>query len=130
MPLLLCFLVYHDSVAQKKELIQDEKTILERANEALDASMRPGGELYESVLNEHLFGTYVIEVSFRDKGDISSVFVVSAQNGDIPSQNRFKDLVHQSRMPFKMPKGSQYRTTHTFDLSTIQTQITPVNRTE
>ena len=107
------------ALAQKKELIQDKETILARAGEALDASMQPGGTLYEAVLKEHLTGTYVIQVSFRDKGDISSVFVESAQGGNIPTQNRFKDLVHQGRMPFKMPKGRQYSVTHTFNLNAI-----------
>ena len=117
--LLLSVIMATSALAQKKELIQDKETILVRADEALAASMRPGGELYEAVAKEHLTGTYAIQVSFRDKGDISSVFVVSAENGNIPSQNRFKDLVLQGRMPFKMPKGRQYQVTHTFDLNAI-----------
>jgi hypothetical protein len=48
------------------------------------------------------------------------VFVVSAEDADIPSQNRFKDLIHGCKMPFKMPKGRQYRLEHTFDLNAIQ----------
>ena len=116
--LLLVLLGTHAS-AQKKELIEDKETILARADEALAAAMLPGGELLEAVLKERLIGTYAIQVSFRDKGDIASVFVVSAENGDIPSQNRFKDLVLQGRMPFKMPKGRQYNVTHTFDLNAI-----------
>lgn len=130
LPFLLCAILCHAGMAQKKELIQDEQTILARANESLDAAMQPGGELHEAVVKEHLTGTYVLEVSFCGKGDISSVFVVSAENGNIPSQNRFKDLVHQSRMPFKMPKGRQYRVTHTFDLSNTQTTLLPENRSE
>ena len=120
--ILIFLLVAFEStsaIAQKKELIQDKETILARAGEALDASMQPGGNLYEAVLKEHLTGIYVMKVSFRDKGDISSVFVESGQGGDIPTQNRFKDLVHQGRMPFKMPKGRQYSVTHTFDLNAI-----------
>ncbi len=105
--------------AQKKELIEDKETILARASEVLDASLRPGSEVYEAIVKENLIGRYVLQVSFRDKGDISSVFVVSAEGHDIRSQNRFKDLIHLSRMPFKMPKGRQYRIEHTFDLNTL-----------
>ena len=76
--------------------------------------------MYDAVVKEGLKGRYVMEVSFRDKGDISSVFVVSAEDADIPSQNRFKDLIHGCTMPFKMPKGRQYRLEHTFDLNAIQ----------
>lgn len=105
--------------AQKKELLEDKETILTRAAQALDAALQPGQELYEAVVKEQLIGRYVIQVSFREKGDISSVFVVSAEAHDQRSQNRFKDLVHQLEMPFKMPKGRQYRIEHTFDLNAI-----------
>ena len=105
--------------AQKKELLQDKEVILIAAAQALDASIRPEGVLYEKVVKEQLIGRYVLQVSFREKGDISSVFVVSAEEADIRSQNRFKDLVHFIDLPFKMPKGQQYRIEHTFDLNAI-----------
>ncbi|HQW98699.1 MAG TPA: hypothetical protein PLS30_07070 [Flavobacteriales bacterium] len=117
--LLLLASISSFSFAQKKELIQDKEAILARAAEVFDASLRPGSEVYEAVIAENLIGRYVLQVSFRDKGDISSVFVVDATDHDIRSQNRFKDLVHQCRMPFKMPKGRQYRSEHTFDLNSI-----------
>lgn len=105
--------------AQKKELLQDKEVILARAAQALDAAIQPTGALYEQVVKENLIGRYVIQVSFREKGDISSVFVVTAEEADIRSQNRFKDLVHFIDLPFKMPKGRQYRLEHTFDLNAI-----------
>ena len=71
-------------------------------------------------MKENLTGKYVLQVSFREKGDISSVFVLSAEGHDQRSQNRFKDLIHFLELPFKMPKGRQYRIEHTFDLNTIQ----------
>lgn len=120
--LLLCWLttiLTLTAAAQKKELLEDKGTILARAAEAFDASLQPGMEMYETIVKEKLIGRYVLQVSFRDKGDISSVFVVSAEGHDLRSQNRFKDLVHLSRMPFKMPKGRQYRIEHTFDLNAI-----------
>lgn len=120
--LLLCWLTTMltlTAAAQKKELLEDKGTILARAAEVFDASLQPGTEIYETIVKEKLIGRYVLQVSFRDKGDISSVFVVSAEGHDLRSQNRFKDLVHLSRMPFKMPKGRQYRIEHTFDLNAI-----------
>ncbi len=116
--LLACLSV--SAVAQKKELLADRETIMARAAQALDASLQPGTDLHEVIMKENLIGKYVLEVSFRDKGDISSVFVVSAEDHDQRSQNRFKDLVHFMEMPFKMPKGQHYRIAHTFDLNTVQ----------
>lgn len=117
--LLLLLATAFSAHAQKKELLEDKETILARAAEALTASLQPGSAIHEAVVKEQLIGRYVLQVSFRDKGDISSVFVVSADGHDIRSQNRFKDLVHLSAMPFKMPKGRQYRIEHTFDLNAI-----------
>ena len=105
--------------AQKKELLEDKDTIMARAAQALDAALQPSADLHEAIVKENLIGKYVLQVSFRDKGDISSVFVVSAEAHDQRSQNRFKDLVHFQEMPFKMPKGRQYRIEHTFDLNSI-----------
>lgn len=117
--LLTALILCTHATAQKKELIQDKETILARAAQALDAAIAPGGALHEAIVKEGLTGRYVLQVSFRDKGDISSVFVVNATDHDIRSQNRFKDLVHLAQMPFKMPKGRQYRIEHTFDLNAI-----------
>jgi hypothetical protein len=105
--------------AQKKELLEDKEAILARAGQALDSALQPGTGLHEAIVKENLIGRYVLQVSFRDKGDISSVFVVSAEGHDLRSQNRFKDLIHFTEMPFKMPKGRQYRIEHTFDLNAI-----------
>lgn len=117
--LALAMLVATTVHAQKKELLEDKATILARANEALDDAMKPGGALYEAVVKEKLTGKYTLQISIHEKGDISSVFVESAETHDIRSQNRFKDLVHFLKLPFKMPKGRQYRIAHTFNLNTI-----------
>lgn len=118
--LLFIVLLPLGSFAQKKELLEDKETIMARAAQALDGALQPGTDLHETIVKENLIGKYVLQVSFREKGDISSVFVVSAEGHDQRSQNRFKDLVHFLELPFKMPKGRQYRIEHTFDLNTIQ----------
>ncbi len=116
--LLLCGTAL-SATAQKKELLEDKEIILSRAAQAFDAALQPGNDLHDAIVKENLIGKYVLQVSFREKGDISSVFVVSAEGHDQRSQNRFKDLVHLLDLPFKMPKGRQYRTEHTFDLNNI-----------
>ena len=108
------------ATAQKKELVQDKQEILDRAAAAFDAAMQPGGALYTAVSEEKLIGNYLLQVSFREKGDVSSVFVVTAEDHDIRSQNRIKDLVHQLELPFKMPKDKQYRIDHRFDLNSCK----------
>jgi heme exporter protein D len=119
MTLLVLLLLGSTTAAQKKELLEEKETILARAAQVLDAEMRAGRSLHAAVVKEDLIGRYVLQVSIRDKGDISSVFVVSAEGHDTRSQNRFKDLVHFTELPFKMPKGRHYRLEHTFDLNAI-----------
>lgn len=117
--LLCCALISMSALAQKKELLVDKAEILTAAATSFDALLKPGSPIYAAVVKEGLKGRYVLQVSFRDKGDISSVFVVSTEDSDIRSQNRFKDLIHGCKMPFKMPKGRQYRLEHTFDLNAL-----------
>ncbi|MBK9175824.1 MAG: hypothetical protein IPM46_05690 [Flavobacteriales bacterium] len=63
------------AAAQRKELIVDKEAILARAAQAFDAALQPGAELHATVLAEDLIGRYVLQVSIRDHGDVSSVFV-------------------------------------------------------
>jgi len=118
--IMVCLFLAQYTYGQKMELVEDKEVILKRVAEAFDAFLEPGAALHEAVLEEKLIGRYVLQVSFKDKGDITSVFVVSAEAHDIRSQNRIKDLVHMSRLPFKTPKGRQYRLEHIFDLNAIQ----------
>ena len=111
--LLLAFCT--TAFAQKKELIQDKKAIQERANVELDAAMAPGGPLYALIQENGLKGSMDAQISFREKGDVSSVFVV-AFDGTIADQNRFRSALHDFRFNFKMPKGQQYRIEKHFDL--------------
>lgn len=108
--------------AQQRELLQDNAEIERRAIQELEAAMQgPEGYLYKAVIKEDLTGRLKLQVSLSDKGDIRSVQVLDREGGDIRSQNRFKDLVHQARFStFKTPKGKQYRIEHTFDLDALR----------
>ena len=108
--------------AQKKQLLEDKEIILATAAAQLDSALMSGTKIHEAIIKEGLIGKYVLRVSFREKGDVSSVFVVSANDHDIRSQNRFKDLIHQFRFNFKLPKGRQYRIEHEFDLNALDQQ--------
>lgn len=104
----------------QREYLEDRDEIVRRAAAELDAAMRPEGTLYKAVLKEQLTGSYLLQISLGDKGDIRSVQVLDRQGGDIPSQNRFKQLVHSARFNyFKTAKGRQYRFEHRFDLDVL-----------
>lgn len=105
----------------QREYLEDKEAIQQRAVAELEAAMRgPDGSLYKAVVKEKLKGSYLLEISLGDKGDIRSVQVLERVGGDIPSQNRFKQLVHDARFSsFKTPKGKQYLITHRFNLDAL-----------
>lgn len=110
------------NVLGQREYLEDKDVIQQRAIAELEAAMQgPDGFLYKAVVKEGLTGSYRLEISLSDKGDIRSVQVLDRQGGDIPSQNRFKQLVHSARFSsFKTPKGKQYRIEHSFDLDALK----------
>ena len=116
--LLCCALLTVGATAQKKELIREKAAIQERANAELDAAMAPGGTLYTVIQENGLKGSMDAQISFREKGDVSSVFVV-AFSGSISDQNRFRSALHEFRFDFKMPKGQQFRIEKHFDLNPV-----------
>lgn len=105
--------------AQQMLSLSDEQAIASKVKSELQSALAPGGPLNERVVEERLIGRYTIQISLHKNGDVSSVFVMSAEEGDIRSQNRFKDLLHAFRFDFKMPKGKQYRVEIPFDLNNI-----------
>ncbi|HMN05630.1 MAG TPA: hypothetical protein PKD45_07875 [Flavobacteriales bacterium] len=106
--------------AQKREYLEDKDEIQRRAIGQMAAALQPEGVLYKAVMKEHLTGSYDLQISFGDKGEMLSVQVLERRGGDIPSQNRFRQLVHELRLNgFKTPKGKQYRIVQTFDLDAL-----------
>ncbi|MEX1132084.1 MAG: hypothetical protein WEC15_02565 [Flavobacteriales bacterium] len=119
--LTILLLLLSTAVLGQREYLEDKDVIQQRAIAELGVAMHgPDGFLYKTVVKEKLTGRYHLEISLGDKGDIRSVQVLERIGGDIPSQNRFKQLVHDSRFSsFKTPKGKQYRIEHHFDLDAI-----------
>lgn len=118
--LLLALFMAMAASAQKREYLDDKEEIQRRASEQMALAMQPDGALYKAVLKERLSGSYDLQISFGDKGEMLSVLVLERRGGDIPSQNRFRQLVHELRLNgFKTPKGKQYRIVQTFDLDAL-----------
>lgn len=106
--------------AQKREYLEDKDEIQRRAIGQMTAALQPEGVLYKAVMKEQLTGSYDMQISFGDKGNVQSVQVLDRRGGDIPSQNRLRQLVHGLRLSgIKLPKGKQYRIGHTFDLDAL-----------
>ena len=74
----------------------------------------PEGELYLFGVANNLKGEYIFKVTLGDRGKVTTVFVISREGDDIPSQNKLKDAVKTFRFSFKLPKNKDYSFNHKF----------------
>lgn len=101
--------------AENRPLLESKEMIIQQACLELEKAMTPpGGELYQLGQKFNIKGTYDLQLTIRDKGNVVSVFVAEQKDGNIPSQNRLKDAVFAFRFSFKMPKNKDYKFNYTF----------------
>ena len=101
--------------AKEHILLESKTEIISQAIKELERAMKsPEGELYLMGQKFRVKGEYNFQLTIRDKGNVSSVFVVDQKNGDIPSQNRLKDAVFAFHLSFKMPKNKDYKFNYSF----------------
>lgn len=111
----LSVLFFFNVKAQKKELIEYQDDIIKRATYELDSAMKaPEGILFLFSQKKHIHGTYVIDLTIREKGEVASVYCVGNEGGSIESQNILKDFVKNFVFNFKMPKGKRYKFQYEF----------------
>jgi hypothetical protein len=101
--------------AENRPLLESKEEIIRQANLDLGKAMTPPeGVLYQFGQKFNIKGTYTLQLTIRDKGNVVSVFVAEQKDGNIPSQNRLKDAVFAFRLSFKMPKNKDYKFNYTF----------------
>lgn len=103
------------SFAQKKILIEDSDAIIEAATRELDSAMQgPEGTLYLFAQNTPIRGVYTLDISIREKGQVSSLYIVGNEGGSIEFQNKLRSFMMDYIFHFKMPKGKIYKFRYTF----------------
>lgn len=101
--------------AENRPLLESREEIISQAKLELEKAMTPPeGELYQLGQKYNIKGTYNLQLTIRDKGNVVSVFVAEQHEGNIASQNRLKDAVFAFRLSFKMPKNKDYKFNYTF----------------
>ncbi|HLO91901.1 MAG TPA: hypothetical protein VK172_12120 [Lentimicrobium sp.] len=104
------------SFSQKRLTLNDEKQIITRAvTELNDAFARPDGIMYKKIAALNLSGTYIYDVTIRNKGAVATVFSVNSGDNDIKIQNRIKDLIYEYKLSFNMLKGKSYKFRYTLN---------------
>ncbi|HCT72071.1 MAG TPA: hypothetical protein DF409_14985 [Bacteroidales bacterium] len=100
---------------QKKPFYQMKNEIIEKAIAELDSvSSVPGSAFLKEINESKLSGTYVFDITLREKGEVATVFVVNDGESPIAMQNRLKDIVKRYRFGFRVPKGKSYKFQYTF----------------
>ena len=115
---LLILLSFVDSkylIAQSTELVSDRDNLVSQAVSQLNTAMLPpAGELYTFASENKITGSYTFDLTFRKKGEMATVFVVSSENASIHMQNQLKDHLKAFRFDLTVPKGESRKFRHTF----------------
>ena len=115
---LLILLSFVDSkylIAQSTELVSGRDNLVSQAVSQLNTAMLPpDGELYTFASENKITGSYTFDLTFRKKGEMATVFVVSSENASIHMQNQLKDHLKAFRFDLTVPKGESRKFRHTF----------------
>jgi hypothetical protein len=118
--IILLVLITTAAFAQKKPkrvLLESKAEITEWAVKELDLGMTgPSGLILLFAEENGIKGTYIMDLTVADKGEIVTVFVVESKNSTIPQQNLFKDYLKDEFefITFKVQKGKKYKVRYTF----------------
>jgi hypothetical protein len=115
---LLILLSFVDSkylIAQSTELVSGRDNLVSQAVSQLNTAMLPpDGELYTFASENKITGSFTFDLTFRKKGEMATVFVVSSENASIHMQNQLKDHLKAFRFDLTVPKGESRKFRHTF----------------
>jgi len=113
--IVFILVIASNAVAQKKKLVESKEEVETIAKAEFDLAMKgPEGSLYLFGTENNIKGEYTFKVTLGDKGKVISIFVISREGGDIPSQNKVKDAVKAFRFNFKLPKNKDFSFEHKF----------------
>lgn len=109
-----------DLQAQKKKFYTTQEEVMEAAYLTLDRWME-SGELKEGIEKglekatgeTELKGTFVYDITIRNKGEVASLFKV-ASDAPVKVQNYFKNYLKEVTFPFKMAKNKSYKFQYEF----------------
>lgn len=111
--LSLTLFIGFSATAQKRIELNNSEQIVLAAVTNLDKYVN-SQKFKDFTSSNGISGTYLFEVSIRNKGEVVSVRALERE-GDIPSQNALKDFLKAYNFPFKLPKGSTYKFNYKFE---------------
>ena len=113
--LLFSFISLKSIIAQSAEVVSVQDNLVSQAVSQLNSAMLPpDGELYTFASENKITGSYTFDLTFRKKGEMATVFVISSENASIHMQNQLKDHLKAFRFDLTVPKGESRKFRHTF----------------
>ena len=115
--LLLAFILFsatsHTIYCQSKNAF-DKVAITQEARTQLTQMTSEEGELSVFSTKNDIKGEFVVDITLEGKGDVLTVFMVSASSEDIPRKNLLKDKLHALRFEnIRIPKKEKIKFRHT-----------------
>ena len=114
MALCLVFMMGALGAHAQKTLISDQEEVIQAAAKVMDEAMKTGS-LSELKQEHSITGSYIMDVTIRNKGEVVSIFVVERNGGSIEFQNMVKDAIKAMKMGFRMPKNKNYKFRYMFN---------------
>ena len=109
---VLFFVSSHTAHCQSKNAF-DKVAITEEAKSQL-TKMASEGELSVFNAKNGIKGEFVIDITIEGKGDVLTVFMVSANTDNIPDKNLLKDKLHALQFEnIRIPKKERIKFRHT-----------------
>jgi len=101
--------------AQSTNEVTSQDILISQAITQLDAAMQPPeGDIYKFATEHHIRGNFTFDLTFRKKGEMATVYVVSSENASIRMQNMLKDHLKTFRFNIKVPKKQSRKFRYTF----------------
>jgi hypothetical protein len=93
----------------------NEAAATQEAKTQLTSMALETGELTQFAAKNEIKGEFVFDITLQGKGDVLTVYMVSATSEDIAKKNLLKDKLHALRLEnIKIPKKEKIKLRHTF----------------
>jgi hypothetical protein len=95
----------------------NETEVIEKSKQQLDALVAPDGELNRYFRKKNVTGNFVFDITLQGKGDVITVFMVSAHPEGVQPNNIFKDKLYTLKLTdVKIPKKARVKFRHSLTI--------------
>jgi hypothetical protein len=113
--ILLFALISVNVAAQKKPTLTDADTIVMTAKQQIELDLKEGSAFFEFVEKQKLVGSFDVDLTINEKGEVVSVFFQKKPDIEIKKLTYFREFLNEYKFNFKTPKGRKYKFNYQFN---------------